>query len=87
MFPVIAGLFVVGCIASEAERARAFFLRKQDDELLEHLLSRTHVICPDCRLMFEVRCLEEQFNTQWRCAACGCQFREYAHHTAKRSEL
>jgi hypothetical protein len=87
---LLAALAVIHGVAqfvriAEIERARV--LRQQDDALLSYVLDRIHVICPDCRGVTDVTCLEEQMNTTWQCAACGCQFREFPHHTAKKGEL
>lgn len=81
---IVHGVAQIGRVM-EIERARV--LRQQDDELLSYLLDRVYVVCPDCGTMFEVSCLEEQMNTVWCCAVCGCHFREFPHHTAKRGEL
>jgi hypothetical protein len=87
IFALAAGVFVLARVVYILERARRSLQRQQDSELLEHLLFREHVICPDCRSVFAVTCLEEQMNTTWQCAVCKCKFKELPHHTAKEGEL
>lgn len=80
-------VYILGQVLRVAEMVRTHQRRKQDSELLDYLLERELVICPDCRIAFRVTTLEEQLNTQWECRACRCQFREFSHHTAKAGEL
>jgi len=87
MIAIMFALHLVARIVEGLEVTRRRLIREQDSELLEHLLNREFVICPDCRNMFEVSCLEEQMNAHWRCEICGCEFVEYPHHVAKRGEL
>lgn len=87
MIAAMFALYTIARVISGLETARKRMLREQDSALLEYLLNREFVICPDCRSMFEVSCLEEQMNTHWCCKICGCEFVECPHHVAKRGEL
>ena len=55
--------------------------RGQDDALYVYCLYRTLVICPHCRIAFEVQDLTEQMNVEWQCRCCGNSFVEHATHT------
>lgn len=65
------------------DKVHAKALASQDDALFAYCRDRLLVICPECRLAFEVTELSEQFNVEWTCDCCHTTFREHATHTEK----
>lgn len=55
--------------------------KSQDEALYLYCLHRLLVICPYCRIGFEVIDLTEQMNVEWECECCHSTFTEYATHT------
>lgn len=65
------------------DKVHRIAVRNQDDLLFAYCVNRTLVICPECRIAFEVTGLHEQFNVEWVCSSCGTAFREHATHVEK----
>jgi hypothetical protein len=57
--------------------------KEQDDKLYTYCLYRLLVICPHCRIAFEVTDLAEQMNVEWECDCCHNTFVEHATHTTE----
>ena len=55
--------------------------KEQDEALYDYCLNRLLIICPYCRIGFEVEDLAQQMNVEWQCACCGNHFVEYGTHT------
>lgn len=68
---------------SVLDNAHRSALYKQDDALFVYCRDRVLIICPECRMAFEVTELHEQFNIEWTCDCCHTTFREHATHTEK----
>jgi hypothetical protein len=84
-------MILVGTIATvllqvlaALELCAASARKRHDEALYEYCLHRLLVICPICRVGFEVQDLTEQMNIEWSCECCGTTFREYATHTIAR---
>ena len=71
-------------LSKKVKKYEADFFKKYDDELLDYCFGRDLVICPTCREVYVVSCLEEQLTTEWCCACCGQHFEETPTHTIKR---
>lgn len=74
----------MGCAVCVVDAYMAQERKKQDEALYLYCVNRTLVICPHCRIAFEVRDLAEQMNVEWHCECCGAEFIEYATHTKGR---
>lgn len=74
---VTLSLHVITCVDSYMEKQR----KEQDEALYPYCLNRLLVICPHCRIGFEVQDLSEQMNVEWHCECCHRDFVEYATHT------
>jgi len=68
---------IIAGIDSYMEQER----KEQDEALYMYCLHRTLVICPHCRIAFEVQDLTEQMNVEWHCECCHNDFVEHATHT------
>ena len=66
------------------DRVHKVAIRDQDDLLFVYCMNRILVICPECRIAFEVTGLHEQFNVEWICDCCGTAFREHATHVERK---
>ena len=81
MILLLTALVVSLQVISGTDEVMASEKKLQDENLYTYCLYRTLVICPNCRLGFEVRDLTEQMNVEWHCECCHNNFVEYATHT------
>ena len=75
--------YVIDKIGDYVGRKEKSFLKKYDSILLDYCLEREIVVCPTCRTAWEVTCLEEQMEVEWKCHCCGQKFKETPTHTIK----
>jgi len=54
----------------------AMHKKKEPYRLLDYMLSRVVVICPQCGHIVTVSTLEAQMSSMWKCFKCGCSWRE-----------
>lgn len=83
---MITTIFVVHVVSSVVhllDQCACAHGKRVDEATYDYCLNRVLVICPNCRVGFEVTCVEEQFNMEWACACCGASFREYPTHTRR----
>ena len=87
MLPALTVITTIATILLQTtatlDKVHRIVIRKQDEILYAYCENRLLVICPDCRIAFEVTGLHEQFNVEWTCNSCGTTFREHATHTVK----
>jgi len=57
----------------------AQYKKQEPYRLLDYMLSRVVVICPQCRHIVCVTTLEAQLASVWRCFKCGCAWEETSH--------
>ena len=74
---IIAALQVI----AQTDKVMQVERKQQDEALYYYCLNRMLVICPHCRIAFEVTDLNEQMNVEWECQCCHHKFVEYATHT------
>lgn len=68
-------------IVKFSKKERKKFNEKYDKKLFTFCLHRRYIVCPACFTANEVSAPEEQFNVDWCCEVCGCEFIETPTHT------
>ena len=51
-----------------------------DHEILDYCVRRTVIVCPRCHSLYEVKDLDEQLNTTWKCSVCHQRWEETPTH-------
>lgn len=81
MIIIITTLVAALQVISKVDKIMQAERKQQDEDLYDYCLNRMLVICPHCRIGFEVTDLTEQMNLEWQCECCRVKFVEYSTHT------
>lgn len=55
------------------------YKKEEPYRLLDYMLSRVVIICPQCGHIVQVESLEAQLSCAWRCDKCGTEWEETSH--------